>query len=64
MPVLTVITSYPVQNGPAVLTGCGFLSKAILEEVLLKEFERVDLSDFRCFIAKEFELPDPKRYFQ
>lgn len=60
MPVLTVIRSYPVPNGPAVFTGAGFLSEEILKEVLLKEFERVEQCDFCCFIAKEFELPDSK----
>ena len=64
MPVLTVITSYPVQNGPAVFTGVGFLSEEIMKEVLLKEFERVDLSDFRCFIAKTFELPSMEAHTQ
>jgi hypothetical protein len=64
MPVLTVVTSYPVPNGPAVFTGVGFLSEEILMEVLLKEFERTEVCDFRCFIAKTFELPSIEEHTQ
>lgn len=64
MPVLTVFTSYPVKNGPAVFTGVGFLSEEIMMEVLLKEFERTEVCDFRAFVAKTFELPDSKEHTQ
>ena len=57
MPVLTIITNYPQANGPAFFTGAGFMSKEILDELLLKEFERVEVPNFRVFIAKEFEAP-------
>lgn len=63
MPIQAIFMSYPVANGPPFYTGAGFLSKEILEQILLAEFEKCQEANFRCFIAREFALPKEQEKF-
>jgi hypothetical protein len=63
MPIHVIFQSYPQPNGPAFYTGAGFLTKEALVNTLLAEFERTEMPNFCCFIAREFELPKEQEKF-